>query len=61
MTRALWVVEARNGSRWEPTEAVGLTRDVARSLAIDEVCEERASQTRVVRYIPAPKDGETFA
>lgn len=68
MTRALWVVEARNaydpatGRRskdWHPTEPSWFTRAQARR----RTRFWRAMYggvTRVVRYIPMPKDGEVI-
>lgn len=60
MTRALWVVEARKADEDWLACAAKLSRDDARRAA-RKWRQAFSEHTRVVRYVPAPKDGETFA
>lgn len=50
--RAMWVVEILEGTRWRPTEWVGLTRERARDQMRDWKADGASDRLRVVRYCP---------
>ena len=51
--RAMWVVEILEGTRWRPTEWVGLTRARARDQMRDWKADGASDRLRVVRYFPS--------
>lgn len=50
--RAMWVVEVLEGTRWRPTEWVGVTRERARDQMRDWQQDGAQDRLRVVRYCP---------